>query len=104
MRRRERGDAEDMHVVLHSLARRLVGRRKERPDVDVEAEIGERRRDHLLPAVVAVLTDLGDQDARTAALIGLETFHQLAYPLDGAGHADLPLVDARNGPDFAAMA
>ena len=37
----ERGDADDMDVLLDRLARRLVGRREERADVDVEAEIGE---------------------------------------------------------------
>ena len=72
MRGRERGDAEDVHVVLDRLARRLGRRRKQRADVDVEAEIGERRGDHLLAAVVAVLADLGDQDARPAAFVLLE--------------------------------
>ena len=38
----ERGNAEDVHVVLDRLARRFRGRRKQRPDVDVEAEIGKR--------------------------------------------------------------
>jgi hypothetical protein len=56
-----------------STAWRAARRRGEqRPDVDVEAEIGEGRGDHLLAAVVAVLADLGDQDARPAALVGLE--------------------------------
>ena len=38
----ERGHADDVHVVLHRLARGFGGRREQRPDVDVEAEIGER--------------------------------------------------------------
>jgi hypothetical protein len=38
------------------------------PDGDVEADIGERRGDHLGAAVVAVLAELGDQEARPAAL------------------------------------
>ena len=49
-----------------------AGVANKRADVDVEAEIGEGGRDHLLAAVVAVLADLGDQDARPAAFIGLE--------------------------------
>ena len=61
MRGGERRHAENMHVVLDRLARGFRRRRKQRPDIDVEAEIGKGRRDHLLPAVVAVLADLGDQ-------------------------------------------
>ena len=36
-------------------------------DVDVEADVGERGGDHLGAAVVAVLAELGDQQARPAA-------------------------------------
>src|SRR3954470_4532097 len=43
----ERGDADDVDVVLDRLAGGLGGGREERPDVDVEAEIGEGRGDHL---------------------------------------------------------
>ena len=73
MPRRQRRDADDVHVVLDGLARRLVGRGEQRPDVDVEAQVGERRGDHLLPAVVAVLAHLGDQDARPPAVVRLRT-------------------------------
>ena len=69
---RQRRHADDVHVVLDRLARGLVGRREQRADVDVEAEVGERRGDHLLAAVVAVLAHLGDQDARPAAVGLLE--------------------------------
>ena len=41
---RQRRHADDVHVVLHRLPRRLVGRGEQRPDVDVEAEVGERAR------------------------------------------------------------
>ena len=57
-----------MHVGLDRLSRRLVRRLEQRADVDVEAEVGERRGDHLLAAVVAVLAHLGDQDPGPAAL------------------------------------
>ena len=70
---RQRRHADDVHVVLHRLARRLVGRGEQRPDVDVEAQVGERRGDHLLAAVVAVLAHLGDQDARPAAVVRRRT-------------------------------
>ena len=55
---------------------RFVGGREQRPDIDVEADIGEGRGDHLLAAVVAVLADLGHQDARPAAFGILERVDQ----------------------------
>ena len=82
-----------------------AGRREQRADVDVEAEIGERRRDHLLAAVVAVLADLGDQDARPPAFIGFELGDELLHARDGFRHgADLPLVDAGDRLDLRAVA
>ena len=60
--------ADDVHVVLDRVARRLLGRLEQRADVDVEAEVGERGGDHLGAAVVAVLAELGDEHARPAAL------------------------------------
>ena len=60
--------ADHVHVVLDGVARRLLGRLEQRADVDVEAEIGERGRDHLGAAVVAVLAELHDEDARATAL------------------------------------
>ena len=103
MRGGERRHAENMHVVFHRLARGFRRRRKQRPDIDVEAEIGEGRGDHLLPAVVAVLADLGDQQARPAALRRLERLDRNAHPFDRAGHADLPLVDAGDRLDLGAV-
>ena len=64
----ERADADHVDVVLDRLARRLLGRLEQGADVDVEADVGERGRDHLGAAVVAVLAELGDQQARPAAL------------------------------------
>ena len=72
-----------MHVVLDRLARGFRRRREQRADIDVEAEIGEGRGDHLLAAVVAVLADLGDQDARAAAFVGLERGDELLHARDG---------------------
>ena len=65
---RERADADHVDVVLDRLARRLLGRLEQGADVDVEADVGERGRDHLGAAVVAVLAELADQHARPAAL------------------------------------
>ena len=68
----ERADADRVHVVLDRLARAFLRRLEQRPDVDVEAEVGERARDHLGAAVVPVLAELGDHHARPAALLGGE--------------------------------
>ena len=75
-----------------------AGRREERADIDVEAEIGEGGGDHLLAAVVAVLAHLGDEDARAAAVVALERPRVMRAPARPLGdrHADLPLVDARD--------
>ena len=61
----------DMHVVLDRLARRLLRRLEQRPDIDVEADIGEGGGDHLGAAVMAVLAQLHHQQAGPpAALLG----------------------------------
>src|SRR6185437_11336270 len=58
---------DDVNVVFDGLARGFFRRLKQRPDIDVEAEIGERRGDHLGAAVMAVLAELGDEEPRPAA-------------------------------------
>ena len=72
--------------------RDLLGRREQRPDLDVEAEIGESRGDDLLAAIVAVLAHLGDEDARTMALVLGE----------GAGHRHHALVGFRRAVPLSA--
>ena len=67
--RGERRRADDVHVGLDRLLRHLGRCLEQRADVDVEAEVGERRGDHLLATVVAVLAHLGDHDARSAAVV-----------------------------------
>ena len=100
---RERRYADHVHVVLDRLPRGFARRREQRPDIDVEAEIREGRRDHLLPAVVAVLPDLGDEDARAAPFVLLEVGDELEHARDGFVHADLPLVDAGQRFDLGAV-
>jgi hypothetical protein len=58
---RQRRHADDVDVVLDGLSAASSGVCEQRPDIDVEAEIGEGRGDHLLAAVVAVLAHLGDR-------------------------------------------
>jgi hypothetical protein len=53
---------------------------------------------------MAVLADLGDQDARPAALVDLEFGDELMYARDRFGHgADLPFVDAGDRLDLRPM-
>src|ERR1700733_5257406 len=52
---------------------------------------------------MAVLADLGDEDARAAPLIVLEFGDEFLHPLDGVRHADLPPVDAGDRLDLRLM-
>ena len=70
--RRQRRHAHDVHVVLDGLPRGFLGRLEQRPHVDVEAQVGEGRRDDLGPPVMAVLPHLGNQDSGAPALVFLE--------------------------------
>src|SRR5580692_11470431 len=103
MRGGERGHAQNVHVVLDRLARGFGGGCEQRADVDVETEIGKGGGDDFLAAVVAVLADLGDQDARAAAFVVLELGDEFLHPFDGVRHADLLPVDAGDGFDLRPM-
>ncbi|GCC47283.1 hypothetical protein chiPu_0031116, partial [Chiloscyllium punctatum] len=104
MGRGERGDAEDVDIVLDRLPRGFVRGCEQRSDIDVEADVGEGRRDHLLAAVMAVLADFCHQDARAAALGLLERIDQGLHFFDLVGHGRcLSLVDTGDGLDFGAV-
>ena len=45
---------------------------KQRSNVDIEADVSKRGRNDLAPSVVTVLTDLGDENARSSPLALLE--------------------------------
>src|SRR3954454_16679592 len=88
-----------MYVVLHRMPRYFGRGLKERTDIDVEPEIGKRRRDHLGAAVVPVLAHLRDEDAR-AAPFGLGEL--IRHPTGGDEvlvHLAFRRVNARNGTD-----
>src|SRR5262245_12154553 len=68
VRSSQRADAAQVHVVLDRLPGHFVGRLEQRSDVDIEAHVRERARDHARAAVVTVLTHLRDQKARAAAV------------------------------------
>src|SRR5689334_19978558 len=56
----------------------FLGRREQGPDLHIEAHIAESRGDHLLAAVMAVLSDLGDEDARRPSVGLAESAHRAA--------------------------
>jgi hypothetical protein len=59
---RKRADPENVVIIINGLAGRLFGSLEQRADINIETQIREGRGDDLLAAVVAVLTELGDQD------------------------------------------
>ena len=78
----QRRDAHYMHVVLDGLLGGLFGSLEQRTHIDVEADVGVTRGNHLGAAVVAVLTELGDHDARLTALFLGELGAQLLGALE----------------------
>ena len=79
-------------------------RLEHRADRDVEAEIGEGGGDHLLAAVVAVLSHFGNQDARLAPGLLLEGLDLVLDAVDRRVVADLLAIDAGDGVDLGDMA
>src|SRR5262245_31811678 len=59
-----RRDADHMDIAARRLAGHFLGRGKKRAGDDLETHIGESRSDDLLAAVMAILPDLGDENAR----------------------------------------
>src|SRR5690606_9847305 len=53
-------DADDMDVVFDGLASGFGGALKEWADVNVEADVGEGRRNDFLAAIVAILSHFGE--------------------------------------------
>ena len=79
-----------MDIVLHRLARDLVGRLKQRPDVHVETQVGQRRGYDPGAAVVTVLAQLGHQDPRPAPF----PFPELAHALPEGGEFLIAFIGA----------
>src|SRR4249919_11461 len=100
---RERRHAKNMNVVLDCLAGCLGRGCEKRTDIDVEAQVGECRSDDFLAAVVPVLPNLGDEQTRAATFGRFKSFNGRADTFNGAGHADLPLVNSCNRLDLSAV-
>ena len=100
----ERVHAHDVHVRLDCLPGHLGRRLEQWPDVHVEAEVGEGGGEDLLPAVVAVLTHLGNEDPWPTTLRLLESCGGRARLLDRV-HAGTGLlaIHAGDRPDRRRM-
>ena len=66
-----------MVIIINGLAGRLFGSLEQRADINIETQIREGRGDDLLAAVVAVLTELGDQDTGPTPLARQELLDPL---------------------------
>src|SRR5579862_5143490 len=64
-----------MHISFDCVLRNLCRRLKKRTDVDVEAEIGKCCRYDLGAAIMAVLSHLGDENARPPPLLARKGFN-----------------------------
>jgi hypothetical protein len=78
-------------------------RREQWSNIDIETKIRKSGGNYFLSTVVSVLSNLRDQQARSPTLGNFECLNCGAHSFDGAGHADLPLVNPRNRFDFGAM-
>src|SRR5262249_989743 len=88
---------DDVYVVLDGVAGGFLRRLEKRADAGVETDVGERGRDHLGAAVVAVLAHLHDEHPGPAAL-------GLGELVDLAPNALVPLVALVGRPVYAADA
>ena len=77
--------ADHVDIVVHGVTRHLGRCLEQRTDVDVEADVGEGRGDHLGAPVVAVLAHLHHEDARAPSRL-------LAKRLDVAANGVEALV------------
>jgi hypothetical protein len=60
----KRRNPDDVDIIFNRLARGFLGRREQRPNFDLEAKVGERGGDDFLAAIMPVLADFRDKDAR----------------------------------------
>ena len=63
-----------MYIVFYRQTGNFLRSGEHRTEVDIEAEIGVGAGDHFSAAIVAILTHLGDQNARSAAIFREELF------------------------------
>jgi hypothetical protein len=90
-------------IIFDRLAGGFSWRREQWPNIDIETKIRKSGGNYFLSTVVSVLSNLRDQQARSPTLGNFECLNCGAHSFDGAGHADLPLVNPRNRFDFGTM-
>ena len=60
----KRRNTNDVDIIFNRLPRGFPGRREQRADFDLEAKVGERGGDGFLAAIMPVLADFRNKDAR----------------------------------------
>src|SRR5271154_214985 len=91
-----------MDLPLGRKRRHFLRSREQRADFDVEPEIGERRGNDLLAAVMSILAHLGDQNPGSAALVLGESAGHCDHALVGLpARPRLGQIDAGDGPHFS---
>src|SRR5690606_307287 len=73
----EAGHTHDVNVVLNSLSRHFLRCLEQRADVDIETDIGKACSDHASATIVAILSDFGDEYARTTSFLYGKIVRQL---------------------------
>ncbi len=79
----QRGDAKDVDIVFDGLPRRFLGRGEKRPGNHFKAKVFERGSDDLLAAIMPILADFRDKNARRPPIVFLESRHQSFDMQDG---------------------
>ena len=65
----------DMHIVINRLSSNFFWGLEKTANVDIKAEISESTSNNFCTAIVAILTHLGDKDARVATFSLRECLH-----------------------------
>ncbi len=85
-----------MNVVLDSLGSRFGWGLEQRADIDIESQVGEGGGNHFRAAIMAILSHLGDQDARAPPFRFFKVRHHSAHLFDLFLIRILGTVDPRN--------
>ena len=72
-------NAHNVHIVLHRLSRHFIGSLKQGSDIDVKAEVCKTRGNYFSPAIVPILTHLGNEDSWTPTLFLGYTVREFAH-------------------------
>ena len=72
-----------------AIGRALTLVESQRADIHIEPQVGERRADHLLAPVVAVLANLGHQDPGSTPCVSGEDVHPISHGAHPVAVSDL---------------